>query len=135
MGVLIDNSVLVAGEKAGMPLEELHGTRPIEDCFISTVTASELLVGVHRAINPVVRTRRSLRTEASLVYFRVLPVIMPTARVRARIAAELSALGTPIGQNDLWIAASALTHGLAIATLNVREFERVPGLTVERWSL
>ena len=135
MGILIDTSVLVAGEKAGMPLDELHGTMPIEACFISTVTASELLVGVHRAVNPAVRTRRSVRTEASLAYFRVLPVLMPTARVRARIAAELSARGTPIGQNDLWIAASAVTHGLAIATLNVREFQRVPGLTVEPWAL
>jgi predicted nucleic acid-binding protein len=135
VGILIDTSVLIAGEKANMPLEKLHGSVRAEDCFISSVTASELLVGVHRAINPVVRTRRSVRTEASLVYFGILPIAISTARVRARIAAELSARGTPIGQNDLWIAASAVTHGLAISTLNVREFQRVPGLTVERWAL
>lgn len=135
MGVLIDTSFLVAGEKAGIRLSELRGALNAQDCFISVVTASELLVGVHRATHPVARLRRSRRVEEVLDDFEIIPVELPVARVHARIQTELAVRGTPIGPHDLWIAASAVTHGHAVATLNVREFERVPGLVVERWTL
>ena len=42
--------------------------------------------------------------------------------------------GTPIGPYDLLIAAQARRRGLAVVTANVREFERVPGLTVQDWT-
>lgn len=38
-----------------------------------------------------------------------------------------------IGPHDLWLAAAALAHGLTLATGNLREFDRVPGLDVEAW--
>jgi tRNA(fMet)-specific endonuclease VapC len=38
-----------------------------------------------------------------------------------------------IGNNDLWIAAHALTVGLILVTHNEREFRRVPGLKIENW--
>ncbi|MGH7504011.1 MAG: hypothetical protein ACRELX_00095 [Longimicrobiales bacterium] len=38
-----------------------------------------------------------------------------------------------IGSHDLWLAAACLAHGLEIATANIREFGRVPGLTVDAW--
>jgi tRNA(fMet)-specific endonuclease VapC len=41
--------------------------------------------------------------------------------------------GTPIGPNDLWIAAQALAEDLTLVTGNEREFARVPGLRVENW--
>ena len=53
----------------------------------------------------------------------------------AQIRAALRARGTPIGSYDLLIGATALRHGLAIVTNNVREFERIDGLQVEDWSL
>ncbi len=39
-----------------------------------------------------------------------------------------------IGSHDCWIAASAVAHGLRLATSNVRKFGRVPGLIVENWN-
>lgn len=42
-------------------------------------------------------------------------------------------MGTPIGANDLMIAATALAHGAVLITRNVREFERVPNLRYENW--
>jgi tRNA(fMet)-specific endonuclease VapC len=41
--------------------------------------------------------------------------------------------GTPIGAHDTWIAAICLVHQLTLVTDNVREFQRVPGLSVENW--
>jgi predicted nucleic acid-binding protein len=77
--------------------------------------------------------RRSVHVEALLEHFAVVPIDVPIARAHAHLWAELASRGTPIGPHDLWLAASAIAHGFAIATLNIREFERVPGLVVERW--
>lgn len=41
--------------------------------------------------------------------------------------------GKVIGPNDLWLAATCLAQGLTMVTANVREFSRVPGLSVEVW--
>jgi predicted nucleic acid-binding protein len=35
-----------------------------------------------------------------------------------------------VGAHDLWIAATALSHGMGLATGNAADFERIPGLTV-----
>jgi tRNA(fMet)-specific endonuclease VapC len=52
------------------------------------------------------------------------------ARVHAELWAQLGARGETIGAHDLWIAATALTHGLGVATRNTADFARVPGLRV-----
>lgn len=52
----------------------------------------------------------------------------------ARIRAELERVGTPIGANDLWIAAHALASELILVSNNLREFGRVPGLATENWA-
>jgi tRNA(fMet)-specific endonuclease VapC len=45
----------------------------------------------------------------------------------------LETQGTPIGGNDLLIAATAIAHGLILVTHNTREFGRVAGLKIEDW--
>lgn len=135
MGVLIDTSVLIAGERKKQPLVDLLASRAGEDCLISAITASELLHGVHRASDAAIRARRSVVVEAILAHFPLLAVDLATARVHAQLWAELTARGTPVGTHDLWLAASAVTYGLTVATLDVRDFARVPGLVVERWTL
>lgn len=52
----------------------------------------------------------------------------------AQIRAELERMGTPIGPNDLLIAAIALSRQCTLVTSNVREFQRVADLAVEDWS-
>jgi tRNA(fMet)-specific endonuclease VapC len=51
----------------------------------------------------------------------------------AEIRWQLTLEGTPIGPNDLQIAAQALSLGLTIVTANVGELSHVPGLQVENW--
>jgi tRNA(fMet)-specific endonuclease VapC len=55
---------------------------------------------------------------------------MRVARAHAEIWARLEADGALIGAHDLWIAATALAHGMRVATVNARRFKRVPGLDV-----
>lgn len=133
MGVLIDASVLIEYERGRLDLEGRLAHRENEELFLSVVTASELLHGVHRASGEGVKARRSTFVEAVLDRFPLLPVDMAIARVHARIWADLGAKGTLIGPNDLWLAATCLAHGLGIVTANSREFRRVQGLSVESW--
>jgi tRNA(fMet)-specific endonuclease VapC len=51
----------------------------------------------------------------------------------AKVRADLAAKGTPIGPNDLLIAAIALANGLTLVTHNTTEFSRVLGLRLEDW--
>jgi len=64
-----------------------------------------------------------------------LPFDLPAARRYARIRDHLERAGQVIGGNDLMIAAIALTHGLTLVTNNGAEFQRVPGLQVEDWTI
>lgn len=133
MGVLIDTSVLIEHERGRLELEPHLRGRENEEFFLSVVTASELLHGVHRAQDGRTKARRSAWVEAVLERFPLLDVDLTTARAHARLWAELSSTGRLIGPHDLWLAAACLSHGLSMVTANTREFERVPGLTVENW--
>lgn len=128
MAVLIDTELLVDLERgAGSDqLEQLLGE---QDRAISVITVSELLHGVHRA-RGARRARRSAFVEHLLAGLHALPITDPVARAHAGIWAELAERGQMIGAHDLWIAATALAHGLSIATANVSDFQRVPGLDV-----
>ncbi len=134
MGVLIDASVLIEWERGGLDPGGRARGREEEPFFLSMVTVSELLHGVHRAGDRARRARRSAFVEAVIDRFPLLAIDLPTARTHAEVWAELAAAGRLIGAHDLWLAAAALAHGLTLATANVREFERVPGLVVEDWS-
>jgi tRNA(fMet)-specific endonuclease VapC len=133
VAVLIDASILIEYERGRLNLERYLTNRQQEEFFLSVVTASELLHGVHRAVQPEVRTKRSAFAEAILERFPLLPVDLATARAHAQVWAELAAAGTLIGPHDLWLAATCVAHGLTMVTANIREFARVPGLAVEVW--
>ena len=133
MAVLIDASILIEAERGRLDLESYVVQRQEEEFFLSVITASELLHGVHRAVQPEVRTKRAAFVEAILERFPLLPVDRATARAHAQIWAELAAAGQMIGAHDLWLAATCIAHGFTMVTANVREFARVPGLVVEVW--
>jgi predicted nucleic acid-binding protein len=127
MAVLIDTSVLIHAERRAHSLDEAIGE---QDRAISVITASEMLHGVHRAGSSAVRTRRAAFVEHLLSSIEPVPITTAVARAHAEIWAELESDGNLIGAHDLWIAATALSQGMDVATTNVRDFERVPGLTV-----
>ena len=134
MGILIDASVLIEQERGRVSLEPHLAGREQEEFFLSVITASELLHGVHRAVDSNVRARRSAFVEAVMERFPLLPVDLAVARAHAQLWAGLMAEGRLIGPHDLWLAATCLAHGLTMVTANVREFTRVPGLIVESWT-
>ncbi len=70
---------------------------------------------------------------AALQTIPVLPLDVPADAGYGRIRATLEAAGQTIGLNDLLIGAHAQALGLTLVTDNVREFSRIPGLSVENW--
>lgn len=126
MAVLIDTGLLVDLER-GVANPQVDAAIGEEDRAISVITVSELLHGVHRA-EGAQRARRSAFVEHLLAGMRALEITEQVARVHADIWAQLAARGEVIGAHDLWIAATALAHGMGLATGNTREFKRVPGL-------
>lgn len=127
MAVLIDTTVLINAERRGQSLDQAIGDR---DRAMSVITANELLNGVHRAQTNAGRARRSAFVEHVISAMEPLPITTTIARAHAEIWAELEKNGDLIGAHDLWIAATALSHGMDIATANTRDFGRVPGLDV-----
>lgn len=100
-----------------------------EERAISVITVSELLHGALRG-DAEQRARRRAFVEHLLAGIEALPVTEPIARVHAEIWAGVAERGHLIGAHDLWIAATALTHGLGVATRNAGDFGRVAGLRV-----
>jgi len=134
VGLLIDTSVFIEHERGRLELSELVKGHEDEDAYVSVITASELLHGVHRARSAGLRAHRSAFVETVLTEFPTLPVDILTARTHARLWAELAEQGKPIGAHDLWLAATCLARGLAIASGDEAGFSKVPGLEIHAWS-
>ncbi len=133
MGRLIDTNVLIEAERGRLDINDHISKHEAEEFFISVISVSELLHGVHRANDLAVKGRRAASSERFISAFTVIPIDTAIARTHAALWATLESAGQIIGIHDLWLAATCLTHGLEIITSNVREFERVPGLVVETW--
>lgn len=93
------------------------------------ITVSELLHGVHRARGAQRTTRRAF-VEHVLAAIEPFPITEQIARVHAEMWAGLAGRGETVGAHDLWIAATALAHGFAIATFDAGAFSRIRGLRV-----
>ncbi|MDI6027301.1 type II toxin-antitoxin system VapC family toxin [Corticibacterium sp. UT-5YL-CI-8] len=63
----------------------------------------------------------------------ILPLEQPADSHYGKLRDFLRAQGTPIGPNDLFIAAHALALDAVLVTANEKEFSRVPGLKIENW--
>ncbi len=133
MGILIDSSVFIAAERGRLSLTKHLTPQEGEPVALSAVTASELLHGVYRASTPQFRIQRERFVQAILNRFSVVEFSLETARVHARLWAELSARGELVGAHDLLIGATAVAIDYQVATVNTRDFQRIPGLRVKIW--
>lgn len=105
---------------------------PSGSVFMCAVVLGELLFGAVRSGPAHEPANRALIAKLRRRY-RVLRYDPAAAEEYAVIRAHLAALGTPIGANDLLIAAIARANGLILVTHNTAEFSRVPGLSLDDW--
>lgn len=100
------------------------------DLALSSITVAELQHGVEKSGDPA-RNRGAL--EQFLLPFAVVAFDRAAAAAYGRVRADLERRGTPIGALDMLIAAHALHLEVTLVTNTMREFSRVPGLTLEDW--
>jgi predicted nucleic acid-binding protein len=129
MGLIIDTGIFVQMEKAGHT-PDFGPFAPYGEAFISAITVSELLVGVHCADRAGRRAKRSAFVESIIGQIPSVRFTQIEARTHARLSAELQGAGKMIGAHDLLIAAIAVAQGHAVLSNNEKDFKRVPGLTV-----
>lgn len=87
------------------------------------------------ALNPARASKIQPAIQGILDSIHIVEFGSPEAAQAAQIRQALNTKGTPIGAYDVLIAATAFTKGLITVTANVREFERVAGLTIENWRI
>ncbi|MBX3132210.1 MAG: type II toxin-antitoxin system VapC family toxin [Gemmatimonadaceae bacterium] len=130
MRYLLDTSVCVHILRGHLPTVRRFADLGPDTVTLASMTLAELRYGEIRGHTPAV-ARARLAT--FLAACEILPFDEQAAEHHAHARLALAHVGTPIGERDLVIAATALAHGLVVATGNVREFRRVPGLGVEGW--
>jgi len=130
---LLDTSVF------SQPIKDKPDTRVLERWSLvgegavctSAISVAEVLQGLEsRASAKYWRRYRELLEH----HYDVLPFDAAAAAVFARLGADLREAGTPKPALDLMIAAIAKHHGLVVVTLNLRDFNGIPGVAVEDWS-
>lgn len=127
---LLDTNILIAALKGDSSVRRRLETLPLPALLLSTIVLGELEFGAEKS---TWAARNSQRLAELTQRLPLIGVDASTARQYARIRNQLERLGTPIGANDLWIAAQALAAGATLVTNNEREFRRVQDLTVENW--
>jgi tRNA(fMet)-specific endonuclease VapC len=104
---------------------------PPQSVKLPSVVVAELLYGAQKSSKP----KQNLRQVRQFVaHFDIAVFDGQAAEHYADIRAALDAAGTPIGPNDLLIAAMVRAAGGALVTANTREFKRVKGLKLETWA-
>lgn len=95
----------------------------------SLVVAAELRFGAAKRQSSAL----TQQVETILAALEILPLDTPADAHYAQLRWHLEAAGTPIGPNDMLIAAQALAEGCTLVTANVSEFTHVPNLLVCNW--
>ncbi len=122
--LMLDTSVCVAAQRDHEPERALLQSAA---CLaINPIVAGELHLGVALSSSPALNRRR-LAALLGSPRLRVLPIVGETGRYYALIKSQLQRKGRPIPDNDVWIAASAMEHGLALLTYD-RHFGHIDGL-------
>jgi tRNA(fMet)-specific endonuclease VapC len=134
MGLVIDTNFFIDIENNRLEIEKLDNFSSYGEAYIASVTASELLTGIHLANDISIKLRRSTFVESILETIPLLNFDEKVARTYAEIYAYFLKPRSKSTSNvhDLQIAATALAHGYPLLTSNVQDFEKIPGIQILR---
>ena len=127
--MIIDTGFFIRAERMkstawrnGLPLGEAAA--------IASITVSEIVIGEFLASNPGIASRRKAFIDDILRFMPVIDLDTGIARIHAKLRAALKRSGKMIGAHDLIIAATAMSLGWDVLTLNAAEFRQIDGLGV-----
>jgi predicted nucleic acid-binding protein len=122
---VLDTSVFIAAER-GRPLGPLPPRGSI-----SVVTLAELRIGVAMAPDPASHAQRLRTFSMAERLFEPLPITVEVADAFADIIADARHAGRRAKVMDVWIAATAVVHGVPLYTQDAG-FEDLKGVFVVR---
>ena len=133
--LLLDTSAVSAAMAGNADLDAFLGTlEPESVIYTSVIVEGEVRFGLARLAEG--RRKQALAAAFEKV-LSTLHDILPTTRDIAdeygRLKAQLWDSGTPIGENDIWIASTARANGLEVLTSDP-DYGSVPDLRVAKWS-
>ena len=133
-GIVPDSSVIIAAERQGRSvrqiLEQIEAVQGEIEIGLSVVTIAELVHGAYRAKTPAQQQRRLEFIERLSSDVPTHPVTLDIARLAGRIEGQQEAIGIRLAFEDLLNGATALYLGYEVATLNARDFQKIPGLSL-----
>ena len=134
MGLILDSSVVIAALRRGDTVEQLIEkivkATGDQEAALSAIGLTELIHGLYRAQTGEIRQRRESFLNELLTDLTIYPYTKETALLAGKIDGEQQSRGVVIPFGDLLIGATALSLGFNVLTVNVRDFQRIPGLTV-----
>ena len=134
MGLILDSSVVIAAERRGDTVEQFVeravSVTGDQNAALSAVGLTELIHGLYRAKTPALRLRRESFLNELLADLTVYPYTKETAMLAGKLDGEQQRNGVVIPFADLLIGATALWLGYSVLTVNLRDFRRIPGLSV-----
>jgi tRNA(fMet)-specific endonuclease VapC len=125
--ILLDTNIYVAFKRSSQAAVEV--LQQVDYIGINTVVLGELLSGFTGGTKEL-RNRKELEEFLNSPRVELLAIDEGTAEYYAKIFWNLKTRGQPIPTNDLWIAASAMKHGLALYTLDTH-FQKIDGLLLK----
>lgn len=134
MGLVLECSPVIAAERRKQPVPEFIGSIFVAhgsvELSLSAVTVAEPVHGIYRSRTVEAGQRWRQYIEELLSLVPVHPVTDRTAWLVGRIEGQEAAKGNVLPFSDLMIAAAAMEQGYAVLTINLRHFQKIPGLTV-----
>lgn len=127
MGLILDTNFIIAAEREARrgittTINRFFSSRPKETFYLTFTVAGELACGQSAS--------QKRDWERLCLPYPILSWSREVSWQYGEIYRALASKGQLIGANDMWIAATALAHGMGVVTNNEAEFCRVPGLTV-----
>lgn len=134
MGIVLDSSVLVASERAGLNSKQAFAAilrkTGDDEVALSVITLLELAHGAVRANTTERKQKRERIIQELLAAVPIHPITASIALRAGQIDGQSQANGIRIPLADLLIGATALELGYSVATENLRHFNQIPGLSI-----
>lgn len=130
MRYLLDTNIMIAAMKEVATVKHQLEQRLLADILLSPMVLGELEFGVEKS---VYREKNAARLAELVERLELVPIDERVSRRYGEIRAHLERCRTPIGANDLWIAAQGSALGAIVVTDNQEAFNRVPDLRTENW--
>jgi len=127
---LLDTNILIAASKAHPAVLAHLKKHTLGELLLSSVVWAELEFGIAKSAR---QAHNRQVFDAIARHLKMLPFSPQAARHYGQIRTDLERAGTPIGPNDMLIAAEALAQDATLVTDNIREFSRIKGLRLENW--